>query len=122
MLLLIVEMVPANLSKVRNVIWDAKTEWYDLGLELNLSESTLQTIKKENPTDVKACFREMLSEWLKMIDPLPSWEGLLEALKKPCVGHKNLAMKIAREHQIYLAGTATVIITYLYSSVMCHYL
>ena len=39
-------MVPANLSKVCNVIWDAKTEWYDLGLELNLSESTLQTIKK----------------------------------------------------------------------------
>ena len=100
-------MVPANLSKVRNVIWDAKTEWYDLGLELNLSESTLQTIKKDNPTDVKACFREMLSKWLKMVDPLPSWEGLLEALKKPCVGHKNLAMKIAREHQIYLAGTVS---------------
>ena len=59
-------MVPANLSKVRNVIWDTKTEWYDLGLELNLSESTLQTIKKDNPTDVKACFREMLSEWLKI--------------------------------------------------------
>ena len=63
--------------------------------------------KKENPTDVKACFREMLSEWLKMIDPLPSWEGLLEALKKPCVGHKNLAMKLAREHQIHLTGTVS---------------
>ena len=26
-----------------------------------------------------------------MIDPLPSWEGLIVALKLPSVGHKGLA-------------------------------
>lgn len=99
-----VELISDNLPKVRNLIWDARNEWYDLGLELGLSQATLQTIKNENPTDVKACFREMLSEWLKMVNPQPSWVGLLRSLKEPSVGHFDLVKKIVTECKVYLPG------------------
>lgn len=54
---------------------------------------------------MKDCYTAMLKEWLKMIDPKPSWEGLLQALLQPTVGCGDLAAKIASEQDLSLPGT-----------------
>ena len=44
------------------------------------------------------CFREMLSEWLKTIDP--TWEELIAALVQPSVGCGHVAAKVKKEQGI----------------------
>ena len=89
-----------NLPKVRALIHKACPKWYDLGLELGVEDVTLDIIKSNCHDDVETCFRKMLSEWLKMIDPQPSWERLIAALKKPYIGHEKLADTIRKEQGI----------------------
>ena len=92
-----VDLVSGNLGKVQDLIWDARPKWFNLGLNLNIDQATLTMIKQSNPNG-DDCFREMLSEWLKSVEP--SWEKLLAALRKPSVGFKQLAKKIAGKFNI----------------------
>ena len=95
-----VDLESKNLRKLRALIYEACPQWYDLGMELRVETVTLDVIKSDNKNDTKACFREMLSEWLKMIDPCPSWKELIAALKQPCIGHRKLADKVREEQGI----------------------
>ena len=52
--------------------------------------STLKVIEQDN-NDTSSRFREMLYTWLKMVDPSPSWEGLIVALEKESVGCDDVA-------------------------------
>ena len=92
-----VDLVSGNLGKVQDLIWNARPKWFNVGLNLDINEATLTMIKQSNANG-DDCFREMLSEWLKSVEP--SWEELLAALRKPSVGHKQLAKKIARKFDI----------------------
>ena len=78
-----VDLVPGNLSKLLNLLVNASPEWMDLGLQLGIDQTTLRVIERDHRDMTRRCFMEMLSEWLKMIDPFPSWEGLIVALKLP---------------------------------------
>lgn len=66
------------------------TQWYDLGLQVRLSPSTLDTIAADHQTsdDRK---RMMLNKWLKS-DPEASWEKLAAALT--LVGQESTAAAI----------------------------
>ena len=92
-----VDLVPDNVAMVRRLLWDACPDWLDLGLELGINPTTLRIIQQDNHDVVKHCFTDVLSEWLKMIDPLPSWEALFEALKQPSVGRKDLVEVVKKE-------------------------
>ena len=96
----IVDLVSDNLPKVRALIHNACTKWYDLGLELGVEKVTLDIIRTNYHDETETCFREMLSEWLNMIDPRPSWEALIAALKQPYIGHEELAKKVRKEQGI----------------------
>ena len=77
--------------------WPARLEWSNLGLGLGMDKTTLEVIRHDNHDKVKPCFREMLSEWLKMVDPRPSWERLVIALQDPSVGCADLAEHIEKK-------------------------
>ena len=102
----IVDLVSDNLPKVRALVHNACPKWYDLGLELGVKEVTLQTIKSDCNSEVEPCFREMLSAWLKMTNPRPSWEGLIAALKQPYIKCEELADKVSEEQGIPKAQDA----------------
>ena len=68
----------------------AGTQWYDLGLQLRLSPSTLDTIASDHQA-ADDCKRTMLRKWLKS-DPGASWEKLAAALT--LVGHESTAAAI----------------------------
>ena len=61
-------------------LYPIAAEWNNLGIMLGINKNTLDMITKEmsNPRD---CLREMLSVWLKSVDPLPTWSMLIEALE-----------------------------------------
>lgn len=72
-------------------------KWEDIGLRLRLSPDILEIIKKDNPSDCRVCLREMLKEWMKQVEPPPSWPGIITAIKN--CGYRSLAQKLKR---IYL--------------------
>ena len=73
--------------------WEARVEWYDIGVDLKISPDTLDTIRTDHG-DTKSCFREMLKVWLRRVEPHPSWSELAEALSSPMVGREDLAEKL----------------------------
>ena len=79
-----------DLHAVQKAAWDARTKWYNIGLELDIDPETLNTIK-ENNDNIDDRFRAMFMTWLKMVDPRPTWEALAEALRSPTVGYEHLA-------------------------------
>ena len=60
--------------------------WFDLGLALGLSYSTLNTIKANYPQNTHQCLIECLSKWLKRADDVDSkggatWDSLSTGLQ-----------------------------------------
>ena len=70
----------------------AGTQWIDLGLQLKLSPSILDTIASDHQTS-DDCKRVMLRKWLQS-DPEASWERL--AAKLTLTGHETTAAVIRR--------------------------
>ena len=84
------ELSTKDLRKVQRAAWDARAKWYNIGLELDIDPGTLDTIKGNND-NIDDRFRAMLTTWLKMVEPKPTWEALAEALRSPPVGYEHLA-------------------------------
>ena len=74
------------LNKLTNQV---SAKWEEIGTSLRLESGLLEIIKKDNPSDCRACLRVMLKEWLKQIDPPPSWVAIIEAVKD--AGYRPLA-------------------------------
>ena len=74
----------------------AGTQWYDLGLQLKLSPSALDTIAADNHTS-DDCKRVMLKTWLQS-DPEASWERLAAA--QTLTGHETAATVIGRQFSL----------------------
>ena len=77
-----------DLGCVLEGVLDAAAQWYNLGLKLNVSTATLDSIQ-EDFTATQHCLREMLKAWLNTGDN-PSWKTLIDALKSPLVGASQL--------------------------------
>ena len=79
-----------DLRVVQKAAWDARTKWYNIGLELDIDPETLDVIEGNNK-DIDKQFRSMLMTWLKMVNPRPTWGALAEALRSSTVGYGHLA-------------------------------
>ena len=88
---------PNDLRKVLRTIWEARTEWYNLGLELEITSDTLDSIELSNRQNPDRCFRAMLTKWLRE-HKQPSWSALAEALTSPSVGLSHLAQEILEKN------------------------
>lgn len=56
------------------------TQWYEVGLHLDLDETDLATIECNNPKDLKACVRQIFTMWLHNSVTKPNYKVLLDAL------------------------------------------
>ena len=79
-------------------------QWFHLGLALNLSYHTLETIKADYPGDSQRCMTEMLTAWLKRVDMVheggvPNWKTLVRALNSPLVRKPEVANMVATAHK-----------------------
>ena len=78
---------------------DISHHWYDLGLQLELEEGTLENIKLDNPESAQHCLREMLSTWLKN-ERRPLWQTLCAALRSRTVGAEKLASDLEAKYNV----------------------
>lgn len=86
-------LCPDDLQRVLNGVWEARVQWYNLGLGLNITPDSLDAIELANSQKPDRCFRAMLTQWLRE-HHRPTWSGLAKALKSPSVGYTHLAEQI----------------------------
>jgi len=80
-----------DLAYVQRKLYAVSTKWYNFGLELGLQVATLDSINTKYSDDPSECFREALKEWLKGVNPTPTWQAVVNALESPTVAHGHLA-------------------------------
>ena len=86
-----------DLAAVQRKIFAVRTEWCNLGLELGQRVSTLDSINARYSGDPAKCFRQVLTEWLQGINPPPTWQAMVNALKSPTVAQHQLAEQTQSE-------------------------
>ena len=86
-----------DLLDVRREVFKACPKWYDVGLELRVPVHTLDSIRIQF-TDPADCLRETLKQWLKGIDPKPTWSALVDALRSDAVGEHCLARELEEKY------------------------
>ena len=87
-----------DLGDVVEAVWEAREKWYNIGLKLGISASTLDAINKavnQNPDD---CITAIIKDWLKNGKPKPLWAAVADALKSPMVGYGNLAEQLPQQN------------------------
>ena len=90
---------PTNDLKFKDLVIAVRgvVEWHDLGLQLDLPESSLKLIATH--PDIEGHLRMMLSEWLQY-DPEATWEKLATALSK--IGKNAIAANVRQQ---FVSGT-----------------
>ena len=87
------QLTISDLPQVFRAVFDARTKWYDIGLELKIDVGSLDAIEEDNPRDVQDCLRALLKKWLRRAQPKPTWGALREALESPLVDEGQLISK-----------------------------
>ena len=68
--------------------------WYNIGLELDIPHITLDCFKLNYSLQLDL-LREVLRHWLDTaVDPRPTWEAVVTALKSPIVDEKYIAEQL----------------------------
>ena len=81
-----------DLKEVRDLLYEVRRKWYDIGLELGLKVDELDTIKASySEAQILDRLTEMLKKWLKLTTPQPTWEALELALRSKAVDEQELA-------------------------------
>ena len=94
------QLTVGDLKAVQDLVWPARSKWFYIGVQLGIDLGTLEAIKKDHHSS-EECFTAMLTTWLRMNDPVPSWRALVNALKSKPVG---IHMKIESEGIRYIIG------------------
>lgn len=89
------KFVTADLGELQNELHGISSKWYDLGVQLHIDSGELDNIKRDNPVE---CLREMLKIWLKKVDPDPTWNALIDALKSRVINEQKLANQLERKY------------------------
>ena len=81
---------------IRAELFETRTKWYDIGLALKVSVTTLDSIggQFDNHSDK---LREALKVWLKTATE-PTWQDVVDVLKSPVVNEPKLASDIEAKH------------------------
>lgn len=82
---------PPTLSQAFRKLISLSDRWQNIGLLLGLDDDSLRRIDAEHRGVPDNCLREMLSLWLKQVDPPPTRKALTEAVE---VYDPALAQKI----------------------------
>ena len=87
-----------TLKALLNELHSVRVNWYNIGLELDILYTELNCVRKvySDPSD---SLREVLIHWLgTAVDPPPSWEAVVSALRSPLVNEMNVAAQLGSKY------------------------
>ena len=69
-----------ELADVYSQLFPLSEEWKNIGCLLKVPMGILNQIEADWH-NVRSCLREMLTGWLKQVNPSPTWAQLIDAVK-----------------------------------------
>ena len=90
--------VELKLKALLSALHPVRAKWYNIGLELDILHTDLDTFKQtySDPLDL---MREVLKHWLQTaVDPRPSWEAVVRALRSLIVNEYFVANQLEVEY------------------------
>ena len=75
---------PNNAKEVLNLMWDYRSRWRFIGIELGIDVSTLDTIDKDYGK-ADDCLTELITKWLRRTNPKPTRSAITKALESHSV-------------------------------------
>ena len=79
-----VALGPNNAKEVLNLIWDYRSRWRFIGIELGIDVSTLDTIDRDY-RKADDCLTELITKWLRCTNPKPTRSAIAKALESQSV-------------------------------------
>ena len=90
-------LTPDDAVNVLEEILEAQNHSRFLGLKLNVPDYIVTGIHTHY-TDPKERLYYVLVEFVKQVDPRPTWRAIVDALRSPAVNLPQLAMRVERAH------------------------
>ena len=69
-------------------------KWYMIGLELDIEQHQLNTIRQSSHQDAILCFSRVFELWQNQADPPFTWTTIVGVLRSPIVQENSLAKEI----------------------------
>lgn len=69
-----------KLPKCLKLLLPVAKHWHNIGIFLEVSETTLEQIEADYD-HCSDCVREMIKQWLKQVNPRPTWNALAGAVQ-----------------------------------------
>ena len=82
-------------------LWNARNEWYNIGLALEIPPDELDEVKKTCQDKPNECFTELLKRWLKRGTPQPTWSAIVKALRAKIVCQGHLASEVENSYILF---------------------
>ena len=96
-------LTTSDLSIVQDAVFDARAKWYEIGLQLGVPPSSLDSIRIDGDSNgEKLC--ETLKVWLKTVLK-PTWQNILDALRSRAVGELKIAASVEAKYCCTTAET-----------------
>ena len=86
-------LTPSDAGEVLKELLDASSQSYSLGLQLGLSTQVVDGIHKAY-SNREECILHIIQEFLKLLEPRPTWKVIVEALRSSAVNLPAMAKKI----------------------------
>ena len=91
-------MVQDDVPEIVGKILDAQTKSELLGRVLKLPASTVSGIHRQY-RDPEECLFHVIDEFVRQVEPRPTWRVLLTALRHPTIRLTRLADEIESQHR-----------------------
>ena len=82
-----------DFPKVVREILEVQTKSKTFGRVLGLPKVTVDSIHQQN-SDPQELLFGIIDEFVKQVEPSPTWRVIVEALRDPLIGHPRLAQEI----------------------------
>ena len=85
-----------DVAQVVKELFDVQTQSDRFGRVLKLPKATVDSIHQQYSDPRDRLFR-IIDEFVKQVEPPPTWRVILEALRNPLIGQGNLAQQIEKK-------------------------
>ena len=87
-------MSTKDLMVIQTELWDARSRWRNIGIQLRMKIEDLEAIGEKNLNAPESCFTDCITTWLRQTEPPPTWTALINALRSPPVGFQEMAERL----------------------------
>ena len=86
-----------DLPELLRILHCVRAKWESIATQLGLSQGDIEAIGRKKFHDPDDCLKEVITLWLRGVDPVPTREQLAGVLQSPPVGREDIAQQVVKK-------------------------